>query len=102
MAKKYQKRPDEVAVRAWSRGYLTPLDLFKVAAWKTGQGLGSLTLNTEEEIVARTRAAIECIRPWRSRSINARTDERLWGEWRETARCAIGSSAGRIGLLGLE
>ena len=78
MVKKYQKRPDDVTARAWSRGYLTPLDLFKVAAWKTGQGLGSLTVNTEEEIAARTRAAIDCVRPWRNRPIRAEADDPKW------------------------
>jgi hypothetical protein len=41
---RYQDRPDYVAEQAWSRGYLKPLEFFRVAAWKTGQGLGSLTL----------------------------------------------------------
>src|SRR5258708_4586718 len=102
MAKKYQKRPDEVAVRAWSRGYLTPLDLFKVAAWKTGQGLGSLTVNTEEEIEARTRAAVDCLRPWRDKLVSGLADDAIWEDWRETARHAIGASADLSGLLGLE
>lgn len=42
MAKKYQRRPSELAAEAWARGHMTPLELFRVAAWKTGQGLGSL------------------------------------------------------------
>jgi hypothetical protein len=46
MVKEYQERPDEVASRAWNRGYLTALELFRVAAWETGQGLGALTINT--------------------------------------------------------
>ena len=90
MVKRYQKRPDDVTARAWSRGYLTPLDLFKVAAWKTGQGLGSLTVNTEEEIAARTRAAVDCIKPWRSRPIRAEANDAKWEDWRETARSDVG------------
>ena len=99
--KKYQERPDDVAARAWSRGYLTPLDLFKVAAWKTGRGLGSLTLNAEEEIVSRSRAAIDCIRPWHNTTIIAEADDAMWQNWRETARSAIGAATDRSGLLGL-
>jgi hypothetical protein len=99
--KKYQQRADDVTARAWSHGYLTPLDLFKVAAWKTGQGLGSLTLNTEEEIISRTGAAIDCIRPWHTRTITAATDDAMWDNWRETARRAIGAAADQSGLLGL-
>jgi hypothetical protein len=99
--KKYQERPDHVTARAWSRGYLTPLDLFKVAAWKTGRGLGSLTLNTEEEIAFRTEAAIDHIRPWHNRAITAATDHANWDDWRETARRAIGAATDQSGLLGL-
>lgn len=102
MAKKYQKRPDDVAARAWSRGYLTPLDLFKAAAWKTGQGLGYLTLNTEDEITSRTRAAIDCIRPWHGRTITAEAGDAEWDDWRETARHAIGATVDQSGLLGLQ
>jgi hypothetical protein len=102
MAKKYQKRPDDVALRAWSRGYLTPLDLFRVAAWKTGQGLGSLTVNTEEEIEARTRAAVDCVQPWRERPVSRLADDTMREDWRETARHAIGALADRSGLLGLK
>jgi hypothetical protein len=102
MAKKYQKRPDDVTGRARSRGYLTPLDLFKVAAWKTGQGLGYLTLNTEDEITSRTRAAIDCIRPWHGRKITAEADDATWDDWRETARHAIGAAADQSGLRGLQ
>ena len=77
MAKKYQKRPDDAAARAWSRGFLTPLDLFKVAAWKTGQGLGSLTVNTEKEIEARTRAAVDRSRPSRDRLASGLADDAM-------------------------
>jgi hypothetical protein len=45
---RYQDRPDYVAEQAWSRGYLKPLEFFRVAAWKTGQGLGSLTLKKRQ------------------------------------------------------
>jgi hypothetical protein len=82
-------------------GYLTPLDLFKVAAWKTGQGLGSLTLNTEEEFASRTGAAIDRIRPWHTKTITAATDDAMWDDWRETARRAIGAATDQSGLLGL-
>jgi hypothetical protein len=101
VTKKYQKRPEDVSARAWRRGYLTPLDLFKVAAWKTGQGLGSLTLNTEEAIVVRTRAVVDCVRHWHNRPISADANDAMWEDWRETARHAIGAAANQSGLLGL-
>jgi hypothetical protein len=96
-----QLRLSGIAARAWSRGHLTPLDLFKVAAWKTGQGLGSLTLDTEEEITSRTRAAIDRIRPLHTRTITAATDDAMWDNWRKTARRAIGATTDQSGLLGL-
>lgn len=102
MTKKYQRRPSEVASAAWARGHMTPLELLRVAAWKTGQGLGSLTVNTEEEIKARTRAAIEAIGPWRGRQVSILTSDALWENWRKTAQRAIGAKVGKSGLLALE
>jgi hypothetical protein len=102
MAKKYQRCPSELAAAAWGRGHITPLELFRVAAWKTGQGLGSLTVNTEEEIQDRTRAALDAIRPWRDQSVSGLTSEATWANWRETARQAIGDAAVNSGLLGLD
>lgn len=91
-----------MAALAWGRGHMTPLELFRVAAWKTGQGLGSLTTNTEEEIQGRTRAAIEAVTSWRDRPVGVLTSAAMWADWRETARCAIGVKASKSGLLGLD
>jgi hypothetical protein len=99
--KDYQVRPDEIAASAWSRGYLKPLELLRIAAWKTGQGLGHLTMNTEDEIEGRTKAAIDSIRPWKGRRVVGVTDQALWHDWRETGRRAIGVAATQEGLLGL-
>jgi hypothetical protein len=100
--KDYQARPGYIADLAWSRGYLKPLELLRVAAWKTGQGLGSLTVNTEEDIENRTRAAIDYIRPWKGRRVVGLCNRAMWNDWRETARCAIGAQATHVGLLGLK
>lgn len=102
MAKKYQRRPGEVAVSAWSRGHLTPLELLRVAAWKTGQGLGSLTTNTEEAIRQRTSDALGAIRPWRGELVTNLTSQVPWADWREAARLAIGDATAGSGLLGLD
>src|ERR1700731_3508265 len=72
--KDYQVRPDEIAASAWNRGYLTPLELLRLAAWKTGKGLGHLTVNSEHEIESRTKAAIDIIRPWKGRRVVGLTD----------------------------
>jgi hypothetical protein len=100
--KDYQIRPSEIADWAWKRGYLKPLELLRIAAWKTGQGLGSLTVNSEDEIESRTKAAIDSIRPWKGRQVIGLTHQALWGDWRETARRAIGVADTRKGLLGLK
>jgi hypothetical protein len=100
--KDYQVRPDEIAESAWNRGYLKPLELLRLAAWKTGQGLGHLTVNSEDEIETRTKAAIDSIRPWKGRRVVGLTDQGLWDDWCETAWCAIGVKKTREGLLGLK
>lgn len=100
--KGYQLRPSHIADQAWHRGYLKPLELLRIAAWKTGQGLGSLTLNTEDSIESRTGAAIACIRPWKGRQVVGQNDRAKWDNWRETARQAIGVKATGEGLLGLK
>lgn len=100
--KKYQQRPGYIADAAWRRGYLTPLELFRVAAWKTGQGLGNLTLNTEDEIKRATRTAIDGIRPWKGEQVLGLDDDARWDAWRRIANSVIGVKKDRIGLLALE
>ena len=100
--KDYQDDPPaEIAASAWKRGYLKPLELFRIVAWKTAQSLGYLTVNSENEIESRTKAAIDSIRPWKGRRVVGLTDQARWDEWRETAWNAIGVAYTREGLLGL-
>lgn len=99
--KDYQSRPSYLAASAWNRGYLKPLELLRIAAWKTGQGLGSLTVNTERDIKDSTRVAMASIQHWKGRRVVGLADQVLWDDWRETARSAIGV-ADRKGLLGLK
>lgn len=91
-----------MAVTAWNRGHLTPLELLRVAAWKTGQGLGSFTTNTDEGIRQRTSDALDAIRPWRGKPVSSLTSQVMWADWREAARQAIGDAAADLGLLGLD
>ncbi len=78
--------PAEIAASAWRRGYLKPLELLRITAWKSVKGLGHLTVNSEDEIESRTRAAIDSIRPWKGRRVVGLTDQALWDDWQETAR----------------
>jgi hypothetical protein len=98
----YQREPpDSLAEAAWAKGSLTPLELLRVAAWKSAQGLGWLSLNTEQDIRARTAAAIDHLRPWRGHQMSGAADEATWSAWRETSRAAIGARDEGTGLLGL-
>lgn len=73
--------------------------MFRVAAWKSAQGLASLTLNTEDDILKRTAHAIDAIRNWRNTDVlKERVD---WDAWDDTVATAIGSKQANTGLLGL-
>jgi hypothetical protein len=99
--KSYQDEPgDDLRESIWKCGRLSALQMFRVAAWKSAKGLGSLTLNTEEAIAARTAAAITAITPLRE--TNVLQGQIDWDAWRVAAATAIGSKPDRTGLLGLE
>lgn len=98
--KAYQVEPgDDFRELLWENGYFSPLQMFRLAAWKSAQGLASLTLNTEDAIADTTGAALTAIAPCRHLDVfNGETD---WAAWRETAAKAIGSKTQGTGLLGL-
>jgi hypothetical protein len=98
----YQKEPPASLVRAaWARGFLTPLELLRIAAWKSAKALGWLSLNTEPDIESRTAAAIDQLRPWRGQRMAGVDDDAVWAKWRETSSTAIGADKEGTGLLGL-
>lgn len=100
---KYQLFPTEVAA-AWDRdpACLTPLELFRVAAWKSAKSLAPLTLNTEADIAERTAHAMREITSLRGRVVVGLDDDATWAEWCDAARRAIGDASTGTGLLGLE
>lgn len=101
MGKRYHDEPDDnFREQIWTRGHFSALELFRLAAWKSAQGLASLTLNTEEAIACRTSAAMEVIAPWRETDVLR--SEVDWRAWSDTASTAIGSKREHTGLLGLE
>src|ERR1700753_2105030 len=74
--KDYQADPPaEIAASAWKRGYLKPLELLLIAAWKPGQSVSHLTVNSEDEIKNRSEAAIYGIRAWKGRRVLGLTDQ---------------------------
>jgi hypothetical protein len=65
-SKRYQDEPDDdFRELVWDSGCFSPLQMFRLAAWKSAQGLASLTLNSEDAIVSTTGEAITAIVPWR-------------------------------------
>lgn len=99
--KRYQDEPGEDFREClWDNGHFTPLQMFRLAAWKSARGLASLTLNSEDAIVDTTAKAIAALADWRR--VDVLSGEVDWTAWRETAANAIGSKPARTGLLSLE
>lgn len=101
----YQNRPSWIAEEAWSRGYIEPFELARIAAWKSARSVAAITVNRPDEIEVWTRAAISAIRPWRDRKAVAFATDADWAGWRKTANLAIGwigsQGAPSSGLLSL-
>ena len=65
MAKpRYQTEPTELTTSILQQGFITPLQLFRIVAWKSAKGMANLTLNSEIEIRERTARVIELARTW--------------------------------------
>lgn len=95
---------DELRELIWNAGRITPLQLFRIAAWKSAKGLAPISLNSEELIADVTAATLATIAPYRD--VDALRDDVDWGAWESAAATAIGrSSKGRssagTGLLAL-
>ena len=86
--KPYQRCPDELRDPIWNAGRFTAHQFFRVAAWKSAQGLGLLTLNSEAEIAEGTENAIAAIRGWRN--TNILTEAVDWEAWNLAVATAIG------------
>jgi hypothetical protein len=97
----YQREPTWLTDQAWGRGYLTPLELLRIGAWKSARGLAWLSLNAEGEIESRTAEALRHLWRWRGRRMAGVDDGAVWVAWRETSRAAIGDHYEGTGLLGL-
>ena len=96
----YQAEPSDDFVQAiWKRGRITPLEFFRIAAWKSAKGLASLSLNSEAVFAQSTSAALIALTPLRDVDV---CRERIdWDEWQTVAAGAIGSKLRGTGLLGL-
>ena len=97
---RYQTEPIQLRDIIWRQGFITPLQMMRIAAWKSARGLASLTLNDEAAIEIHTRQLLRSIEPWRNADVLH--DAVDWAAWERTAATAIGSKRGRTGLLALD
>ena len=95
----YQVEPTELADAAFARGYLTPLELFRIGAWKSARGLAWMSLNSEDEIRDRTHHAISSV--GKLSRLNVLQDNVDWDEWQTSVALAICEPEGLIGLKGV-
>jgi hypothetical protein len=102
----YQREPEELRDEIWAAGQITPLQLFRIVAWKSAKGLAPVSLNSEDDIKRWTSNALEATSSWRT--TNVLTDTIDWSEWEHAAGTAIGASKQAVGdskksgLLALE
>lgn len=96
------KTPWWVGDEAWARDdpHLAPLELLRVASWKSGQGLGWLSLNPPGFIEQRTAEVMVHLKPWVGQDLVGNADSRVWDDWLEAAWNAIGQKQGP-GLMGV-
>lgn len=91
----YQREPEELRDQIWDAGQITPLQLFRIVAWKSAKGLAPVSLNSEKDIERWTSNALEATSSWRT--TNVLTDEIHWNEWEHAAGTAIGASKQAVG-----
>lgn len=98
---RYQSAPPiSLRTEAFEAGKLSPLSLFRIAAWKSALGLASLTLNSEAEIAEWTAVAVGAVYPWRETDVL--TEQTDWDAWQATVATAVGRAQPRTGLLALD
>jgi hypothetical protein len=99
----YQREPTELRDVVLRQGFITPLQLFRIVAWKSAKGMASMTLNTELDIRERTAAAVDLAREWEGVDVVEEANLQNWDDWRETARAIVGRKHGSepAGLLAL-
>lgn len=96
----YQRPPREIGPVAWEQGYLTGLQVLRIAAWKNARGLGWLTLPTEQEFWELTASALEHLKSMRGRPAMGNHSDGYWDDWGEATAWAVGTQ-GESGLLRL-
>jgi hypothetical protein len=91
----YQREPEELRDQIWTAREITPLQLFRVVAWKSAKGLASVTLNSEADIERWSSNALDATSHWRT--TNVLTDDVDWDLWERSAGNAIGVSKRAVG-----
>lgn len=111
---RYQSEPNWIHHVAWGRAqpHLTPLELFRIGAWKSAKGLASMSLNEPGAIEACTARTMERIATvsknghnWRATDIRGRSASQypgLWEDWLDLSWDVVGSLRPPNGLLSLD
>jgi len=55
----YQREPEELRDQIWDAGVITPLQLFRIVAWKSAKGLAPVSLNSEKDIARWTSGLLQ-------------------------------------------
>jgi hypothetical protein len=97
----FQREPEELGDQIWLAGEITPLQFFRITAWKSAKGLAWLSLNSEEQLRTVSAAAVRAIEAWRT--VDVLNDEVDWLRWRLDASSAVGraKSSGLLALHGV-
>jgi hypothetical protein len=96
---RYQQEPTDLRAEIWAEGVISPLQLFRIVAWKSAQGLAWVTLNSEDDIALRSSECLEAIVNWRTKDI--RDSDADWVNWEIVVRGAVGTKDPPKGLFGL-
>lgn len=96
----YQTEPDQdFRSLLWQQGHITPLQFFRIGAWKSAKGLANLSMNSEDEFRTITERSMAAIKEVAHHDVV--TDKVDWDEWQSAVAEAVGSKAKGTGLLGL-
>lgn len=102
--RRYQDEPSAIAEAAWKRGYLTPLELLRVGAWKEARIPAAISVNPNgriEEVTGNTIRTLDeaGAREWKPLG---EASDLFWDEYAAILRQVVGSSYDHSGLYGLD
>lgn len=102
--RRYQDEPSAIAEAAWKRGYLTPLELLRVGAWKEARIPAAMSVNPDgriEDVTSNTLRTLDKAgaREWKPLG---EASDLFWDEYGVVVRQVVGSAHDQSGLYGLD